>query len=73
MTKRLLTRVLTALCVGMAVMVATMLLTACAVERDNISWSNPMGDKIYGTWYAGSPHQQVLPAPHGLLKVTSPT
>ena len=37
---------------GMAVMAATMLLTACAVERDNLSFNNPLGDKIYGTWYA---------------------
>jgi len=29
-----------------------MLLTACAVERDNAAWNNPLGDKIYGLWYA---------------------
>ena len=29
-----------------------MLMTACAVERDNAVWNNPLGDKIYGLWYA---------------------
>ena len=29
-----------------------MMLTACAVERDNAAWNNPLGDKIYGLWYA---------------------
>ena len=29
-----------------------MMLTACAVERDNPAWYNPLGDKIYGLWYA---------------------
>ena len=29
-----------------------MLMTACAVERDNAAWNNPLGDKIYGLWYA---------------------
>ena len=29
-----------------------MMLTACAVERDNAVWNNPLGDKIYGLWYA---------------------
>ena len=29
-----------------------MMLTGCAVERDNAAWNNPLGDKIYGLWYA---------------------
>lgn len=29
-----------------------MMMTACAVERDNAAWNNPLGDKIYGLWYA---------------------
>ena len=29
-----------------------MMLTACVAERDNAAWYNPLGDKIYGLWYA---------------------
>ena len=29
-----------------------MMMTGCAVERDNAAWNNPLGDKIYGLWYA---------------------
>ena len=29
-----------------------MMMTACVAERDNAAWYNPLGDKIYGLWYA---------------------
>ena len=32
-----------------------MMLTACAVERDNAAWNNPLGSDIYGLWYADYP------------------
>jgi len=38
---------LSAVLIGIA-----MLMTGCAVERDNAAWNNPLGDKIYGLWYA---------------------
>ena len=36
----------------LAVLMGIAMLTACAVERDNAVWNNPLGDKIYGLWYA---------------------
>ena len=36
----------------MALLTIGMGLAACAVERDNAAWNNPLGDKIYGLWYA---------------------
>ena len=38
---------LSAILMGIAMMI-----TGCAVERDNAAWNNPLGDKIYGLWYA---------------------
>ena len=37
-----------------------MLMTACAVERDNPAATTPVGDKIVGKWYAETPKQVTL-------------
>ncbi len=37
-----------------------MMMTACAVERDNAAWNNPLGDKIYGLWYADYPESGIV-------------
>ena len=37
-----------------------MMLTACAVERDNAAATTPVGDKIVGKWYAETPKQVTL-------------
>ena len=37
-----------------------MMMTACAVERDNAAWYNPLGDKIYGLWYADYPESGIV-------------
>lgn len=37
-----------------------MMLTACVAERDNAAWYNPLGDKIYGLWYADYPESGIV-------------
>ena len=37
-----------------------MLMTACAVERDNPAATTPLGDKIVGKWYVETPKQVTL-------------
>ena len=60
-----------------------MLMTACAVERDNAVWNNPLGDKIYGLWYADyqesgivgndTPYSRVVQAERGGSLCSKPT